>query len=128
MIYVDIVIALAAIQFVVFGIQVGAARGRYGIKAPAITGHEVFERYFRVQQNTLECLVIFLPGMYLFSKYIGPEWAAGIGAVYLIGRQIYAHTYVNNPASRGMGYACSMLPIMLLLSGGLGMAAWRALH
>jgi glutathione S-transferase len=52
MAYVDIVTALAVLQFIVFGFRVGAARGRYGVKAPAITGNEIFERLFRVQQNT----------------------------------------------------------------------------
>ncbi len=128
MLYVDIVIALAAIQFLVFGMQVGAARGRYGIKAPAITGNEVFDRYFRVQQNTLECLILFYPGMYLFSGHLSPEWAAGLGAVYLIGRQIYAATYVKDPASRSLGFALSLFPIMILLAGGLGMAVWHSIH
>ena len=63
MAYVDIVTALALLQFVVFGAQVARARGRYGVRAPAVTGHEVFERYFRVQQNTLEQLILFLPGL-----------------------------------------------------------------
>ena len=53
MAYVDIVTALALVQFIVFGFRVGAARTKFGVKAPAITGNETFERYFRVQQNTL---------------------------------------------------------------------------
>jgi len=128
MIYVDVVVALAAIQFLVFGMQVGGARGRYGVKAPAISGNEIFERYFRVQQNTLETLVIFLPGIYLFSRYANPAWAAGLGAVYLIGRQIYAISYVKNPASRGPGFGLSMLPIMVMLAGGLGAAIWHQIR
>jgi len=128
MIYVDVVVALAAIQFLVFGMQVGGARGRYGVKAPAISGNEIFERYFRVQQNTLETLVIFLPGIYLFSRYVNPAWAAGLGAVYLIGRQIYAISYVKNPASRGPGFGLSMLPIMVMLAGGLGAAIWHQIR
>jgi len=126
MIYVDIVIALAAIQFLVFGMQVGAARGRYGVKAPAIAGNEIFERYFRVQQNTLESLVIFLPGIVLFSRYVNPLWAAGLGAIYLVGRQLYALAYVKDPASRGPGFGLSLLPIVTMLVGGLGAAAWHA--
>jgi hypothetical protein len=35
MAYVDIVTALALIQFTVFGFKVGGARGRFGVKAPA---------------------------------------------------------------------------------------------
>jgi uncharacterized membrane protein YecN with MAPEG domain len=128
MVYVDIVVALAAIQFLVFGMQVGAARGRYGVKAPAVSGNEIFERYFRVQQNTLESLVIFLPGIYLFSRYVNPVWAAGLGAVYLAGRQLYAISYVKNPASRGPGFGLSMIPTMVMLVGGLGAAIWHQIH
>jgi glutathione S-transferase len=128
MMYVDIVIALAAIQFLIFGMQVGAARGRYGIKAPATSGHDLFDRYFRVQQNSLESLVVFLPGLYLFSGHVSPLWAAALGAVYLIGRQLYAMAYVKNPASRGPGYGISMLAAVVLLGGGLAMAVWHAIH
>ena len=119
MAYVDIVTALAVLQFVVFGFRVGRARGRYGVKAPAITGNEIFERYFRVQQNTLEQLIVFLPGLYLFGHYLNPLVAAGLGAVYLIGREIYALTYVKDPAKRGPGYGLTFLPTVILVLGGL---------
>ena len=126
MVYVDLVMALAAIQFLVFGMQVGAARGRYGVKAPAVAGHEMFERHFRVQQNSLETLVVFLPGLVLFARYVNPAYAAGLGAVYLIGRQLYAYSYVKNPPSRGAGFGLSLLPTVILLIGGAGGAAWHA--
>jgi hypothetical protein len=126
MAYVDIVTALALIQFIVFGAKVGAARGKYGVQAPAITGNEIFERHFRVQQNTLEQLVILLPGLYMFGRYLSPLWAAGLGVVYLIGRELYAATYVNAPAKRGLGFALTVLPNFTLLAGG-AIGAIRAL-
>jgi uncharacterized membrane protein YecN with MAPEG domain len=119
MAYVDIVTALAVLQFIVFGFRVGGARGRYGVKAPAVTGNEIFERYFRVQQNTLEQLIVFLPGLYLFSHYLSPLVAAALGAVYLIGREIYAASYVKEPAKRGPGYGLTFLPMVILVLGGL---------
>ena len=119
MAYVDIVTALAVLQFIVFGFKVGAARGRYGVKAPAITGNEIFERLFRVQQNTLEQLIAFLPGLYLFSHYLSPLVAAVLGAIYLIGREVYAATYVKDPAKREMGYGLTFLPMAILVLGGL---------
>jgi hypothetical protein len=119
MVYVDIVTILAIVQFIVFGIKVGGARARYGVKAPAITGNEIFERHFRVQQNTLEQLIALLPGLYLFSRYINPVWAAGLGVVYLVGREVYAATYVRDPAKRSAGFGLSFLPILALLIGGL---------
>jgi glutathione S-transferase len=119
MAYVDIVTALALLQFIVFAFRVGKARETYAIKAPATTGNEIFERYFRIQQNTLEQLVMFLPAMYLFSRYWNPIWAAALGVVYLIGREIYAATYVKDPAKRSLGYALTALPIVILLVGGL---------
>jgi glutathione S-transferase len=127
MAYVDIVTALALLQFVVFGLQVGRARGVYGVKAPATTGNEIFERHFRVQQNTLEQLIGLIPGLYLFSRYFNPLWAAGLGVVYLIGRQIYAASYVKNPATRGAGHGMSFLPMAVLVIGGLVGAVMRLL-
>jgi glutathione S-transferase len=119
MAYVDIVTALALLQFVVFGFKVGKARTRYGITAPAISGHAAFERYFRVQQNTLEQLIVFIPGLYLYSRYFNPAVAAGIGVVYLIGREIYAATYVKDPAKRSLGYGLTFVPMMVLVIGGI---------
>jgi glutathione S-transferase len=119
MAYIDIVTALALLQFVVFGFKVGGARAKYGVKAPAIAGNEIFERYFRVQQNTLEQLIVFVPGLYLFSRYFNPLWAAGLGVVYLIGRQVYAASYVKDPAKRGPGFGLTFLPAVILMLGGL---------
>jgi len=126
MAYVDIVTALAVLQFIVFGFKVGAARGRYGIKAPATTGNEVFERYFRVHMNTLEQLVVFLPGIYLFARYFNPLVAAALGVVYLAGRELYAFTYVKDPAKRDVGYGMTFLPMVILVVGGL-IGAFRAI-
>jgi len=119
MAYVDIVTALAVLQFIVFGFKVGKARGVYGVKAPATTGNEIFERNFRVQQNTLEQLIVFLPGLYLFSHYFNPLVAAALGVIYLIGREVYASTYVKDPAKRGAGYGLTFLPMVILVLGGL---------
>ena len=119
MAYVDIVTALAVLQFFVFAFKVGGARGRYGVKAPAITGNEIFERHFRVQQNTLELLIALVPGLYLFSRYWSPPIAAALGVIYLIGRMIYFMSYVKDPKSRSAGYGLSALPVMVLLAGAI---------
>jgi len=119
MAYVDIVTMLALLQFIVFGMHVGRARSKYGVHAPAITGNEIFERHFRVQQNTLEQLVVLLPGLYLFAHYVNAFAAAGLGAIYLIGRQIYSASYVRDPKTRSAGFGLSFLPILILLVGGL---------
>ncbi len=119
MAYVDIVTALALLQYLVFGFKVGRARGRYGVKAPAVTGNELFERQFRVQQNTLEQLVVFLPGLYLFSHYLEPRVAAVFGVIYLVGRELFAFSYVKEPAKREVGFSLSFLPSVILVLGGL---------
>jgi glutathione S-transferase len=125
MAYVDIVTALALLQFIVFGMQVASARAKYGVYAPAVSGNEIFERHFRVQQNTLEQLIVFLPGLYLFAHYFNPLWSAGLGVIYLIGRQIYSASYVKDPKSRSAGYVLTFLPMVVLLAGGLIGAAIR---
>jgi glutathione S-transferase len=117
--YVDLVAVLAIAQLVFFGALVGRARGRYGVKAPAVSGHEMFERAYRVQMNTLERMVAFLPALYIADRYWPQAYVATAGAVYLVGRLIYWRSYIAAPASRALGFALSMLPILALLIGAL---------
>jgi glutathione S-transferase len=112
---VELITVLALLQFIYFGILVGRARGRFGIKAPAMTGNEVFERYVRVQMNTLEQLLVFLPAIWIASVYVAAYWLALLGAVYLIGRFVYLRAYVAEPAKRSLGFSLTSVPILLLL-------------
>ena len=112
---VYLVVALALLQFIVFGMAVGWARGKFGVKAPATTGNEVFERYFRVQMNTLEQLVVFVPAILLFATLDSPRWAAILGAVWLVGRVIFFYSYTRNPASRGLGFILTQLPSIIMV-------------
>ena len=120
--FVAIVIVLSLLQYFVFALQVGRARGTYKVEAPAVTGDPVFERYYRVQQNTLELLVMFIPSLVIFSYWFRPDIGAGIGAVYIVGRFLYARAYVSKPESRGLGFVLSLLPTLILMIGG-GIAA-----
>jgi uncharacterized membrane protein YecN with MAPEG domain len=45
--------------------------------------------------------------------------AAALGAVYLIGREVYAAAYVKQPAKREIGYGLTFLPTVILVLGGL---------
>src|SRR6201986_5318318 len=116
---VQIVVGLALAQFMFFCFAVGKARGTYKVAAPATTGNEIFERYFRVQMNTLELLVIFVPSILIFGQDFGGSLAAGLGVVYLIGRLVYFTSYVKDPKSRSAGYRLSALPVMILLAGAI---------
>jgi len=116
---VHIVLGLALAQFLFFCFAVGKARGRYKVAAPATTGNEIFERYFRVQMNTLELLVILVPSIVLAGQYFGAYIAAGLGVVYLIGRVISFMSYVKDPKSRSAGYGLSALPVIVLLAGAI---------
>jgi glutathione S-transferase len=101
---------------------VGAARGKYKVSAPATTGPEGFERAFRVQMNTLEGAVMFLPALWLASIYFSPRIAAAIGAVWVAARIWYAFAYARNPKSRGTPYVIASSAwgaLMILASWGL---------
>jgi len=112
---VAIVTILALAQFIYFSIQVGSMRGKHSIKAPAITGHDEFERMFRVQQNTMEQLVAFIPALWIYAYLVNPLWGAGMGLVFIIGRFIYRASYLKDPDSRGMGFTLSFLPTAVML-------------
>ena len=125
--YVELVILIALFQFFVFGALVGRARGTYGVSAPAITGHEMFERAYRVQMNTLELLVLLLPGIYLAATLWSPTYAAVAGAVYIVGRVVYWRAYMAEPKSRSLGFALSMGPILVMLVASFIAVARRML-
>ena len=116
---VAVVIVLALLEFVAFGALVGRARGRYGVKAPATGGHEIFDRYFRVHYNTMEMLVVFVPAIWLFGLYVSPGWGALLGAVFIVGRILYLRGYVADPSKREFGFGLSVLPVVILLVGAL---------
>jgi len=119
MAWVDIVGIAAVLQLVAFSVLVGRARRDYALPAPAISGHPLFERYYRVQMNTVETLVAFLPGLWLAAKYWPPHYVAAVGAVYLVGRMLYLRGYVRNPKDRHMGYVLSSAPTVVLLLAAL---------
>jgi glutathione S-transferase len=121
--YVHLVIALALLQFFWFGFSVGRARTRYNVPAPAMSGHEVFDRYFRAQMNTLEQLVIFVPAILLFGHYVSAYVAAGLGALFIVGRGLYFLGYVKGAGQRHVGFFLSLLPNLILLVGGMFGAA-----
>ncbi|HTC15069.1 MAG TPA: MAPEG family protein [Steroidobacteraceae bacterium] len=123
---VHLVVGLALLEFFLFGFAVARARGRYQVPAPATHGNEVFERYFRVQMNTLEQLVIFVPSILVFARYFGAYLAAALGVLFIIGRAIYFRGYVRAPEQRSIGFALSALPNVVLLLGAI-IGAVRAL-
>lgn len=116
---VHFVIALALIQYCYFVFVVGQARGKYGVPAPAITGHPEFERRFRVQQNTLEQLVVFIPAMLLFATWVSATLAGVLGLVFILGRWLYFRGYVADPERRGTGFIVGALAQIALLLGAV---------
>ena len=115
-----IITGLALIFYIIVIFKVDQARFKYGVKAPTITGHEMFERALRVQMNTLEQLVFFLPSLWLFAVYLDSSKVAGaLGAVWLIGRIWYARAYVSNPSKRTAGFVIALFSSSILLLGGL---------
>lgn len=117
--YVALVSILILMQLFYFMGRVGAARVKYEIDAPAVTGNEIFERTYRVHQNTLEQLMIFLPGMWLCGMYTNHMVAAVAGIVFIIGRFVYSAKYVADPASRGIGMGIGFLASVVVVLGAL---------
>ena len=121
-----VVACFALLEYLLFVIGCGRARGQYGVPAPATTGHPIFERHLRVQENTLEQIVVFLPALFLFAKYVSPVWGAGVGLVFIVGRGLYARAYIREPSKRGPGFALTLGANVALTFGALigALHAW----
>lgn len=116
---VAIVTLLLLIETVVLMGLVGKARMQYGVNAPATTGNEMFERYNRVHQNTIEQLMLVLPAMWIFAIYVHIEAAALLGLGFFIGRILYARGYYQDPKKRSLGMMIGFLSCNVLLLGAL---------
>ena len=122
-----IVTFLVLAQYVLFGVQVGSLRAKHGVKAPATTGHDEFERMNRVHLNTMEQIVVFLPALWMHALYANPLWGAGLGLVFIIGRFVYRAEYLKDPSSRSPGFSMTFVPSAILLIWALVAAVMRLL-
>jgi len=116
-IYTSFITLLTVLLMFALTFNVGRARGKYQIKAPAISGNELFERAYRIQLNTIENVLMFLPALWLYALYIGDKGAGDSGVIWLIARVWYAISYQKNPAKRGLGFVISILVIAGLWAG-----------
>ena len=103
-------------------IKAGQARGKHKIKAPLCDGPTEFLSAMRVQANTVEQLIIFLPLLWLSAFYEGDVTAAILGAIWVVGRIVYALGYYQAPDKRSAGFAISSVAaIGLLIAAILGL-------
>lgn len=109
-----VTLAALFIYTIVFAMT-GWARGKYKIQAPAVSGHPVFERTYRVQMNTLEGLILFLPALWILAYYSSDKIAASLGLIWVIGRIFYTLGYINEAKKRALGAAISILTQNIIL-------------
>ncbi|HVY79669.1 MAG TPA: MAPEG family protein [Steroidobacteraceae bacterium] len=119
MLWVTAVVLIALLQYIALGMAVGIARGRFGIAAPATSGHPTFERLFRAHANSLEMLIAFVPGVWLYGWWISQTWATALGIVFIAARFLYVFQYVRDPRTREIGAGLSFLVVIILLVGDL---------
>lgn len=99
------------------GVNAGRARIKYDIKAPSMDGPLPFLSCQRVQMNTLEQLPLLLAPLWMCAWFLGDAWAAGGGALWCVGRVLYALGYYRHPSKREAGYIISIIACCLLIAG-----------
>lgn len=124
--YVIAVVMLALLQYTWFGIEVGRARGRFEVPAPATTGNENFERFFRAHQNTTEQLVVFLPAILACAYLVSETLAAAMGLMFVVGRMMYFRGYTDPDKSRSLGFGLGLIANTILILASLYQVAIAA--
>ncbi len=121
---------LALILYLWTGLRVGSARTKYKVEAPAVTGDPAFERTYRVQMNTLEHLIIFIPSLWLATTYVARfGWLApALGLVWIVGRYLYMEGYIAEAGKRSTGFLIAgIAELALMIAAIVGIAmAWGA--
>ncbi len=116
---VVIVSALALLAYYFTLLKAGLARVKFKIPAPSHDGPEAYVRHVRAHHNTLEHLVLFLPGLWLFAYVVSPIWAAAIGIIWPPMRVLYALGYHRAAEKRLIPLYISMPPIYIFVLGSL---------
>ena len=117
--FVPLITVLTLLLFFGVSLNVGLARGKYNIQVPATSGHPKFDISYRIQMNTLEATVLFLPALWLFSWYVSNRWAAILGAAWLLGRVVYVVGYTLDPKKRAPGFLIAIFSTITLIVGAL---------
>ena len=106
---------LTAIVLIYAMSVVGKARRMHKIFPPAMSGHPEVERALRVQGNTVEQVVIFLPLLWVATLYFHGWIPAALGVVWCVGRVLYAIGYMKEADKRGPGFGIAALASLALL-------------
>ena len=97
----SLITLLTVLLMFITSVIVGKARVTYEIMAPATSGHEMFDRAYRVQMNTMEAAAMMLPSLWIYAIFNGETGAFAMGVIWLLGRAWYAQAYLANPVRRG---------------------------
>ena len=107
-------IAALAVYFWTF-MNAGKARMQHKVLAPSMDGPPEFLRALRVQTNTLEQIIFFLPFLWLAAIWFSDRAAGIAGAVWVVGRFMYALAYYQDAAKRAPGFMIATLASLALL-------------
>lgn len=111
-------ITLAAmLVYIWMGYNVGKARMQCKVPAPAMDGPLPFQSAMRVQVNTLEQMALFLPSLWMCAYFLADRWAALGGALWIVGRIVYALGYYKAPAKREIGFGITFFSSAALMVG-----------
>jgi len=115
----SLITLLTVLLMFVTSVIVGKARVKYEIMAPATSGHEMFDRAYRAQMNTLEAATMMLPSLWIYAVFNGETGAFAMGVIWLLGRAWYAQSYLTNPVRRGPGFGIAFVALAGLWFGAL---------
>jgi glutathione S-transferase len=108
-------VTIAALAFYAYTAwRVAEMRRTHNVVAPATSGAPEFDRAFRVQMNTLENIVIFLPLLWLAGTFFNRWVAVALGIAWIVGRVMYMQGYMEAADKRETGALVQGAAMVLL--------------
>ena len=119
MAYVDIVTALALLQFMAFGLQVGAHEASTACRRRPWPATRFSSAIFAFSKTRLEQLIVFLPGLYLFSALFQPPVGRGPRAdLPHRPADLFVDLCQRTRQAQNAGFGLTFLPMIVLIIGG----------
>src|SRR5882757_7675247 len=110
-----LVTLLAIVISIGTALLVARVRTVTGIQPPAMSGDPRVERALRVQGNTMESFIVFLPALWLAALYFQGWVPPAIGLIWCLGRIAYAVGYMADAGRRHIGFAICIFSVLILV-------------
>lgn len=105
---------IALLQTFGLDVYISLSKFRHGVQDPEIVNNETFKKIYKIYNNTVSDLILFLPLLWIFSSLESDQMAGILGLIWLFGRFHYDFSFFKNPSTRTISMATTSFVVIVM--------------